>query len=394
MTAKSLFLGSDSSDAMDVEPQVSNGADPRTTDFQGSSTAEEAPNEEVTASEGQLPTEQAAGSHSDRDDSQPGQMQGEGEDEAEPLPEGMIASLPVYLSTSLLPSSKLSIFQYPIYPRERPLPVPASAASRGLKVTCRWRPVANRLEVELPLDVRDEVYNYEKGVEMGEGAEMVRAKQAAQNEMYNQASGGGGADGKSGSKREKKEKEAERLRDSGPKKLDKSRLDSIEVPNATNYMVGVIRDQALHLTPLDSIVQLRPSMHYLDALDEAKEAEKRRDRAAAAGESISDEEDEADVPMSGPAKKKEEKKPAAQTLSVAMRADPNAKKPIPGAGSTEARDHLMAAQREADAERWLDIEWRHEWSDEAADVFQNQLFAQSKDPLECLTRPREYLDLD
>ncbi|KAJ9479446.1 hypothetical protein PHBOTO_002923 [Pseudozyma hubeiensis] len=315
----------------------------------------------------------------------------------------LVASLPVYLSKSLLGDSSLHVFQYPIYPRDRPLPVPYSAAARGLKVSSRWRPRANRVEVELPLDVREEVYNTDRGTEFGAGAEVLAQKQA----RADAAHGGSAATTEpvaSGSRtRVKQEKDHEAQSNRGPKKLEKIKLESTQVPNATEYMVGVIRDQALHLTRLESIVQLRPSMNYLDALDEAREAEKRRERAALAGELGSDEEDEDElIEMEAPGEgssrskaKKDVKKPTAQTLSVALRADPNAKKPggmmMGGGGTSETRDLLMAAQREADAERWIDLDWREQGSHEAQQIFDAQLFAGAKTALTCKTRPRDYL---
>ncbi|KIS68987.1 uncharacterized protein UMAG_02966 [Mycosarcoma maydis] len=315
----------------------------------------------------------------------------------------LVASLPVYLSKSLLGDSSLHVFQYPIYPRDRPLPVPYSAAARGLKVSSRWRPRANRVEVELPLDVREEVYNADRGIEFGAGAEVLAQKQARADAAHGGSTTSQAAVSSSKS-RIKQEQDHEAQANRGPKKLEKIKLESTQVPNATEYMVGVIRDQALHLTRLESIVQLRPSMNYLDALDEAREAEKRRDRAAMAGEFDSDEEDEDElIEMEAPGEgssrsksaKKDAKKPTAQTLSVALRTDPNAKKGggmgIGGGGSSEARDMLMAAQREADAERWIDLEWRDEGSHEAQQVFDTQLFASSKTALTCHTKPRDYL---
>ncbi|SPO23710.1 related to RPC37 - RNA polymerase III subunit C37 [Ustilago trichophora] len=318
----------------------------------------------------------------------------------------LVASLPVYLSKSLLGDSSLHIFQYPIYPRDRPLPVPYSAAARGLKVSSRWRPRANRVEVELPLDVREEVYNTDRGVDFGAGAEVLAQRQARADAAHGGTTLNEASSSSTSRSRVKKEKEEEAQAQAhrGPKKLEKIKLESNQVPNATEYMVGVIRDQALHLTRLESIVQLRPSMNYLDAIDEAREAEKRRDRAALAGEIGSDEEDEEElIEMEAPGEgssrsktKKDVKKPAAQTLSVALRTDPNAVQKGGGMGmgggsGSEARDQLMAAQREADAERWVDLEWRDERSLEAQQIFDAQLFAGSKAPLTCKTKPREYL---
>lgn len=311
----------------------------------------------------------------------------------------LLTSLPVYLNGSLAESSSLHVFQYPIYARDRPLPVPASAAARGLKVSSRWRPKANRVEVELPLDVRTEVYNTERGADFGAGADVLARKQ----ERADLAHVGSTSHDAAG-QRVKREDDPNAQR--GPQKLEKMLLESSQVPNATQYMVGVIREQALHLTRLRSIVQLRPSMNYLDAIDEAREAEKRRDRAALAGEAESDQEDEEELiemeasssrsRAAAAAAKKDVKKPIAQTLSVALRGDPNAKKtgsgmgPSSGSGS-EARDHLMAAQREADAERWLQLDWQHDNTPQSDQVFESKLFATTHTLLECKTRPRDYL---
>lgn len=255
----------------------------------------------------------------------------------------------------------------------------------------------------MPLDVREEVYNADRGVEFGAGAEVLAQKQARADAAHGGASPSETTAPSSRTRVKQEKEEAQTSR--GPKKLEKIKLESSQVPNATEYMVGVIREQALHLTRLESIVQLRPSMNYLDALDEAREAEKRRDRAAMAGELGSDEEDEEElIEMEAPgegssrsskAARKDVKKPTAQTLSVALRTDPNAKKGgggmSMGGGSSEARDLLMAAQREADAERWIDLEWRDENSHEVQQIFDAQLFAGSKTPLTCKTKPRDYL---
>jgi hypothetical protein len=145
----------------------------------------------------------------------------------------LLASLPVYFSTSMPSTSSLQIFQYPTYPRDRPLPIPESARSRALKEGIRYRPKAKRVEVELPLDLRPDVYDVDLGEEMAAGASA------------------GGMIGQTASAKPKKEvvkKEygmEERYQSSSSstkKKLEKSRLESSLIPHQTNYMVGIIRD--------------------------------------------------------------------------------------------------------------------------------------------------------
>jgi DNA-directed RNA polymerase-3 subunit RPC5 len=259
----------------------------------------------------------------------------------------LLASLPVYYSTSLPSTSSLQIFQYPTYPRDAPLPIPESARSRGLREAIRYRPKAQRVEVELPLDLRPAIYNMDKGLEMAKGAN---------------AGGVIGQGSSSKAKREVKkeygtEEGSSQQRSGAAKRLEKTRLESGLIPHQTQYMVGVIRDKALHLTPVDSILQLRPSMHYLDALDAIAQQEKRRAQAEP-GEETDDGSTAEDVGK-GSAKAKEKEKKKAQSLSVSIRADS-------GGGSlgargkggvTDSRDLLMLADREAESERWIDLDW-------------------------------------
>lgn len=113
-------------------------------------------------------------------------------------------------------------------------------------------------------------------------------------------------------------------------------------------------EEALHLTPLDNIIQLRSSMHYLDALDAMAQQEKRRAQAEPG-----DDTDEGSMAEDG-GKTKEKKK--AQNLSVSVRGDA-------GGGATgsrckgaimDPRDLLMLADREAESERWIDLDWKDE----------------------------------
>lgn len=149
----------------------------------------------------------------------------------EPLSPDLIASLPVYLSTSLDPATALHVFQYPIFSKDTPLPVPAQARQAGLNETIRWRPKANRVEIELPIDDRPSVYDSEKGRRLGKGAKVEKEI------------GNGKLKKESGSGRSGREEEG--IKNQQPPKLRKTRLESNEVPHTTGYMIGVIRDGEL-----------------------------------------------------------------------------------------------------------------------------------------------------
>ncbi|WFD05714.1 hypothetical protein MVES1_001047 [Malassezia vespertilionis] len=140
----------------------------------------------------------------------------------------------------------------------------------------RWRPHANRVEMDIPLDLRDAVYDSEKGEALAE----VRQRSASI-----PVSG-------SGDVHVKQEQPATE----SSARFDQMRLESSVVPNATEYMVGIMRNGMcfdlltigeLHLTPLHAILQLRPSMRHVDLLHQAEDGERRRERGA----HVSDEEE-------------------------------------------------------------------------------------------------------
>lgn len=131
-------------------------------------------------------------------------------------------------------------------------------------------------------------------------------------------------------------------------------------------------------------------MHYLDAL-EAMERQKK------AGEQREEEEEEEEGNPSGRANGRgaaKETKRKVQNLNVSIRGDTvgAGMGPRPGKpGGLDSRDLLMQAEREAESEAWVELEWKNEETDEARKTFDSQLFAASKTPLECKTRPREFL---
>ena len=58
-------------------------------------------------------------------------------------------------------------------------------------------------------------------------------------------------------------------------RIERRVLTSTETPVQEGYCVAVMRDGALHLTPVNAVYQMRPSLSHLDAADERKrEAEK------------------------------------------------------------------------------------------------------------------------
>jgi DNA-directed RNA polymerase III subunit RPC5 len=120
----------------------------------------------------------------------------------------VVASLPIYLSTALAPN--LQLYQYPLL--QRPLQVPPSAKTAGKRINARFKPETDVIEIHVPFDTREDVWNKKQGREYGQ----FRHEEDGQ---------------KATSKEEKR--------------LDDLRLKSERIREGAAYMVGIIRDSEL-----------------------------------------------------------------------------------------------------------------------------------------------------
>jgi hypothetical protein len=114
--------------------------------------------------------------------------------------------------------SQLYLLQYPLRPAWRPY---------GLEERCqevRVKPQQSKLEVDLVVDTTGENYDTERESHL---------------------------------------------------QITKQTLTSSRVALNTNYAVGVLRRGQLHLNPIKAVVQLRPSMKYIDDADVAKKKQNR-----------------------------------------------------------------------------------------------------------------------
>lgn len=132
-------------------------------------------------------------------------------------------TLPIYLSNSL--NENLHIFQYPLL--SRPLEVPPSAALTGKRIKARHKPKAGRYEVHVPNDTREEVWNVDRGRDLGQARADEDAEDAGAGEEPTKSK-------KRDYEREEREKEEKRL---GEVRLRSEKLESTGV-----YMLGVVRD--------------------------------------------------------------------------------------------------------------------------------------------------------
>lgn len=182
----------------------------------------------------------------------------------------LVKEIPVYLSQCL--AKYLYLFQYPV--RAAALPY---AHGHGPS-KARIKPLSQLIELELPIDTTAQEYNRDRGEELALGMNDKALRTALDGEL---------------------DDEEER------EMLDKQTLVSSLIPNATNYLAGVLRKgmfsgrwnlcvlrciffcidspptqlhdlDELHLTPFHGAVQLRPSFKYLDKIDEKKKQATRK----------------------------------------------------------------------------------------------------------------------
>ncbi|ORX73253.1 hypothetical protein DL89DRAFT_255362 [Linderina pennispora] len=223
----------------------------------------------------------------------------------------IVAEIPVFLTEKI--GKNLHLLQYPL-----------KAGSIGpgelRPSTARIKPIHGQIEMDIPLDVTSPMYNRERGQELGIG-----------------------------------------LSDSG-RLLDIQTIVSVDIPKSSTYLAGVLKNRELHLTPIEKITQLRPSLKYLD-----KVAEKER----AASKLDYDDEDT-----------KEEKQ--VQTVQVSVRS----------AQAEEAlrqqQNSIASIQKRLEEEPWSSLTYYDIGSDESAAV-SSQLVAANTEDLICKTDPSEYL---
>ncbi|KAG0366212.1 Sin-like protein conserved region-domain-containing protein [Gamsiella multidivaricata] len=263
-------------------------------------------------------------------------MEPEGEKLPDYADEGdeLVKEIPVYLSQRL--AKYLYLFQYPV----RAAALPYTQASGPSKA--RIKPISQLVELELPIDTSASQYNRERGEELAIGMNDKALRTALDGELDD---------------------------DENKELLDKQILVSSLIPNATNYLAGVLRNDEMHLTPFHGAVQLRPSFKYLDKIDEKhKQANKK----------VSDEENKEML-----AKQKAEQEQKAKALQVQVRsaADSDARK---ANGPNKARL--------ADDENWTKLDYFDADTLEA-DIIYDRMFASHVDDLECTTTVNDYLDL-
>lgn len=145
--------------------------------------------------------------------------------------------------------------------------------------------------------------------------------------------------------------------DDDPDPLSRITLSSQSVPEQTHYVVGIRRDDEIHLVPLAQTLQLRPSLEYLDRLKELSAQENRAARRRAGQEADSSEDEEGGGDADGENGAKKAKKKDGPDTSRAIQVS------IASAGvergSARGGASLFAPLRAAEAESWVSLSHFH-----------------------------------
>ncbi|KAJ2159546.1 hypothetical protein GGF46_002955 [Coemansia sp. RSA 552] len=227
----------------------------------------------------------------------------------------VVAEIPVYLTQKL--AKQLHLLQYP---QKNAALQPGILRPREARI----KPVHGQIELDIPLDVHGKQYNRERGVELGVG-----------------------------------------ITDDGGL-LDISTLCSVDIPKSSDYLAGLITNGELHLTAIDKVTQLRPSLKYLDRVAEKNARDSKLD----------DHDDEEDV---------DKKEAKAQSVQVRIRTAAEAEDAL-----RQQQNSIAYMQQKLEEEPWSRLDFYDLGTDESATACA-ELAADNKEPLEDRMSPDEYL---
>ncbi|CAH0489149.1 unnamed protein product [Peronospora farinosa] len=138
------------------------------------------------------------------------------------------------------------------------------------------------------------------------------------------------------------------------------RMQSANVPALTNYVIGVFRQGQLHLTPLSSVMQMRPSLSHID-------------------DAVNEEEEDMEV---------EEKMepPSTETKEVQFQF----KKKQSERAISAIQNSYAYKKQQIDAENWMELQVYNKNSADADDEFEN-LFSEKEDEVVSTMTSDEYI---
>ncbi|KAF8476958.1 Sin-like protein conserved region-domain-containing protein [Kalaharituber pfeilii] len=262
----------------------------------------------------------------------------------------VVRTYDVHLTTTLSPY--LYLFQYPVRGKH----LPFSKLTGSCPVAARIKPESGLLEVDVPINTYKN-YDQDKGRMWGEALQKAKLERearisgAAGPAGSGRAGAGAGVGGakrrRVGAQEDEGEDEDDIMHVSFQEALAKGRVLSKQTlgakiqPDSTNYMIGVFRNNQLHLTPLHSTIQLRPQFNHIDT---AAELERNLTRSL-----------RLDPAAAGP--------PTARALHATVKASDE---------SAAAADHssVMKTLRREEGEEWKTLSWVDQDDAEAWEVFE------------------------
>eukprot|EP00045_Choanoeca_perplexa_P006120 m.52003 g.52003 ORF g.52003 m.52003 type:complete len:485 (+) comp13474_c0_seq1:270-1724(+) len=264
------------------------------------------------------------------------------EDDDDPI----VAELDVFVSSSL--QNQLYMFQYPLRNTQRPVVDEHSYAE------VQFKPNAQAVEMKVPLDTTAHNYDAARGEAFAESANLPLTLAPATSSK--------------GRMRTEPDDPVMKPKTFESNTMDYYTLSSTKAPSAKQYAAGFVRNGEVHLTALEGVLQLRPSLNHLDEGDM---------RAAAADKASKAAERAGDEPPTSTA-------PASSVVKVQVTKAESAK-----AAAARKRSYAHMQQQLAD-EPWIPLTYSHNLS-ALAQRKRDLLIGQSRLPIVFPLPGHEYL---
>ncbi|KAM3511542.1 hypothetical protein MY11210_004828 [Beauveria gryllotalpidicola] len=273
------------------------------------------------------------------------------------------ASYPVFLNPALPLGRRLLVLQHPNRTDE-------SGGARAPPSELRLKAVSGMVEVDMPLDY-NEAYDRDKGLRWGR---TLQTSMVAKNGGSHGLAGGFGfgavqqrGGGAAAAGRRRNEVDAEDLIDWNEAirqdKVLRTQTLGGQYPEAdeVQYMVGVFQGNDLHLTPVSSLVHLRPQLHHLDAATQQERQAAAKDAGGAGGAGSGGAGGTGGPGAGGPAAR-------AIHMSIKTTAD----------GETVTTETIADRLRSVQSEPWRKMRYTDENEEAAWEVYNESLFLNAK----------------
>jgi len=226
----------------------------------------------------------------------------------------IVQEIDIFLSN---PKNPHYLLQYPI----RTIPF----NENNFPVEARIKPNAQQLELDLTLNTRASTYDRQKADELARG-------------LVEESSIGPGR---------RLIKKADTL--------DKQTLSSSLLPKNGNYMFGLIKNDGLHISPITSLLQLRPNFKYLDNIDKIEKLKSSKEN-------------------------EEEQEPVSRLVQMQVKKTE----------ATTLQDEILIQQRMAEEEPWTELQIFMPETEESKN--NNEISTEVKEEITFKESTEDYLD--